>query len=132
MVLYTHAVTFKAPIKFVYGWCTDYQESDPQIIGANYRRIILEKSKKKVVYASCKVGYDGSPKLAVRIVSLFPSKFSWHLDYIAEEDLETGEYRLTKLGKELTRLGMRFKNTWKNGSSPSTEYFRSETKSGLG
>jgi hypothetical protein len=129
MVVYRHSVTFNAPIKFVYDWCTDYREDDPQLYGASYRRIILDKTKKRVIYASNKQGSDGSQKLAVRIVTLSPSTHSWHLDYFAEEDLEQGEYKLKKLGKEKTRLDMVFKNKWKNGTGPSREEFVSSTKS---
>ncbi|HYB04353.1 MAG TPA: hypothetical protein VED17_07820, partial [Nitrososphaerales archaeon] len=75
-------------------------------------------TKKRVIYASNKKGSDGSDKLAVRIVTLSPSTYSWHLDYAAEEDLEQGDYKLKKLGKDKTRLDMVFKNTWKNGWGP--------------
>jgi hypothetical protein len=52
MVVYRYSVTFKAPIKFDYEWCTDYGEDDLKITGANFRRIILEKTKKRVIYES--------------------------------------------------------------------------------
>jgi hypothetical protein len=39
------------------------------------------------------------------------------LDYFAEEDLETGEYKLTRLGSELTRLDITLRNSWKSGTS---------------
>jgi hypothetical protein len=74
LIVYKHSVTFKAPIKFVYDWCVDFQETDPELLGDNYRRIILEKSNKKVVYASYKPGQDGTQKLAVRFVTLSPSQ----------------------------------------------------------
>ncbi len=80
-----------------------------------------------MVYASYKDGSDGKPKLAVRIVSLFPSKHSWHLDYYGEEDLETGDYKLSSLGKNKTRLDMVFHNKWKCGKGPSKEDFEQET-----
>jgi len=128
MVVYRHSVIFNAPIKFVYDWWTDYREDDPQLYGASYRRIILEKSKKRAIYASNKKGSDGNEKLAVRIVTLSPSTFSWHLDNVAEEDLEKGEYRLKKLGKDRTKLEMVFRNTWKSGPSPSKEEYEAETK----
>ena len=128
MVVYRHSFTFNAPIKFVYEWCTDYREDDPQLVGANYRRIILEKTKKRVVFASEKTGSDGKPKIAVRLVTLSPCAYSWHLDYFAEDDLEQEDYRLKKLGTDKTRLDMVFKNKWKTGISPSREYFVAETK----
>jgi hypothetical protein len=129
LVVYKHSAILKAPIKFVYDWCTDFQESDPQLWGENYRRIILEKSKKRVVYASYKPDGDGKQRLAVSLVLLFPTRYSWHLDYFAEEDLETGEYKLTRLEKELTRLDLVLKNTWKSGPSSTRESFESGTKS---
>ncbi|MDH2900253.1 MAG: hypothetical protein PXY39_04720 [archaeon] len=127
MVVYRASKTFNAPIKYVYEWATDYTEGDNQIWGGKHRRVILLKSKSKVVYASYKDGTDGKPKLAVRVVTLDPSKYSWHLDYYAEEDTETGDYKLTSLGKNKTRLNMIFRNKWKNGKGPSAEDFEKET-----
>jgi len=62
MVVYRYSVTFDAPINFVYEWCTDYREDDRKIMGANYRRIILEKNKRRVIYASNKKGLGRSNK----------------------------------------------------------------------
>jgi len=128
MAVYRQSVVFNAPIRFVYDWRTDYREDDPKITGADYRRIILEKTKKRVIYASEKTGSDGVSKLAVRIVTLFPSKYSWDLDYVGEEDVERGKYGLNKIGKEKTRLDMVFRNKWKNGIGSSRAEFEAETK----
>jgi hypothetical protein len=127
MVVYRASKIFNAPIKYVYEWTTDYTEGDNQIWGGKHRRVILLKSRTKTVYASYKDGTDGKPKLAVRVVTLNPSNYSWHLDYYAEEDTETGEYKLTPLAKEKTRLDMVFHNKWKIGKGPSTENFEKET-----
>lgn len=123
MVNYSHSRIINVPIKFAYEWCTDYSPEDSNITGSKYPRIVLEKTKKRAVYAGYKVGSDGEPKLAVRVVTLYPSKYSWHLDYFAEEDLEVGEYKLTKLGKDKTKLTMKLKNKWKKGKGPSSEEF---------
>ena len=64
----------------------------------------------------------------MRIVTLSPSTYSWHLDYAAEKDLEQGDYKLKKLGKDKTRPDIVFKNTWKNGSGPSRDEFEADTK----
>lgn len=129
MVTYKHTRVFDAPVKFVYDWCTDYSSEDSKITKAKYPRIILEKSKERAVYASYKKGSDGKPKLAVRIVTLHPKKFAWHLDYFAEEDLEVGEYKLTRLGASSTRLDMVLKNKWKKGKGPSRKEFEESAKS---
>lgn len=112
-----------APIKYVYDWATDYTEEDNSIWGGKYPKIILLKTRTKTVYAYYKEGSDGKPKLGVRFVSLRPSIYSWHLDYYAEEDIETGEYKLVRLGKRKTRMDIVIKNKWKHGKGPSSNDF---------
>jgi hypothetical protein len=105
--------TIEAPLSYVYDWCTDFRETDPQITGSNSQRKILERTKKRVIYVQIYEGADGEEKAAVNIVTLSPPN-SWHLDYFGEEDDETGEYRLKALGKNKTRLDMLFREKWKN------------------
>jgi hypothetical protein len=105
--------TVNAPLRYVYDWCTDYRDTDPQITGSKSQRRVLHKTKKSAIYVQIYEGVDGKEKVAVDIVSLKPST-SWHLDYFGEEDDETGEYRLRKLGEDKTRLDMVFKEKWKN------------------
>ena len=128
LVTYKHSRVFDVPIKFAYDWCTDYSPLDSNIIGSKFPRIVLKKTKTQVVYASYKTGSDGKPKLAVRVVTLHPSSYSWHLDYYAEQDLEVGEYRLKRLGASKTRLDMVLRNTWKHGRSPTRKEFEAESK----
>ncbi len=100
------------PLEFVYEWCTDFSADDPHITGSSSRRTILEKTKKRAIYVVNYKGADGSPKLNVNIVTLKPPN-TWHLEQFGEEDNETGDYVLTSLGKERTRLDMVFKEKWK-------------------
>ena len=128
MVSYGASRVINAPIKYVYDWATDFREDDNSFWDGGLPRIILLKSKAKCVYAQYNEGSDGKPKLAVGIVTMRPSKYSWHLDYYAEEDMETGEYRLSKLGKDRTKLTMSFKNFRKiNGEGPSKKEFQDGT-----
>ncbi len=105
--------TIEAPQKFVFDWCTDFREDDPKITGSLGKRKILEKTRKKAIYVSTYKGSDGASKTNVNIVTLKPPT-SWHLDQFGEEDNEVGEYKLTKVGKNKTRLDMVFKETWKD------------------
>jgi hypothetical protein len=105
--------TINAPAKFVYEWCTDFSEDDPKITGSSSKRIIVEKTKKKAIYVVNYTGSDGKQKTNVNIVSLNPAK-SWHLDQFGQEDNETGDYKITSLGKNKTRLDMTFKEKWKD------------------
>ena len=128
MVIYKHSRILNVPIKFAYDWCTDFSPEDAEIVGAKFPRIVLEKNSKRAVYASYKQGNDGRPKLAVRLVSLNPKNYSWHLDYFAEEDLEEGDYKLTKRGKEKTKLSLTLNNKWKNWRGPTRKEFDISTK----
>lgn len=108
--------TINAPIRFVYYWCTDYRESDPRITGSKSKRKILLKTDHRVIYTST---YPSGGKLrnAVNIVTLHPPK-AWHLDFIGDEDDETGDYVLMKLGARKTRLDMRFIEHYKTRRAP--------------
>ena len=112
--------TIVAPLPYVYAWCTDYRDSDPQLTGSKSQRTVLQKTKKKAIYAQIYDGMDGKKKVAVNIVTL-RAPDSWHLDFFGEEDEETGEYRVRSLGKERTRLDMVFREKWKVDSPPSLE-----------
>ena len=112
--------TINAPMKFVFNWCTDFREDDPRITGSSSRRIILEKSKKRVVYASVYKGNDGTEKIGVNLVTL-KSPNSWHLEFFGEEDTEIGDYKLLNLGKGKTKLNMTFKEKWKIHPVPTVE-----------
>ncbi|MHB1867954.1 MAG: hypothetical protein ACYCPP_03315 [Nitrososphaerales archaeon] len=96
--------------------------------GSRFPRIILEKTRKRAVYAGFKQGKDGKPKLAVRVVTLHPSTYSWHLDYFGEENLEVGEYKLTRLGANKTKFEFTINSKWKGGKGPSKEKFEVHAK----
>ena len=97
--------TFNAPLGFVYRWCTDCRRDDPKMVGSKWKRNILERSKRNVVWRVIRTGkakgYEG-----VRAVWLEPPN-AWHLDTCGDRH-EVGDYRLTSLGKTRTRLDMKF------------------------
>jgi hypothetical protein len=105
-----------APLPFVYAWCTDYSESDPKITGSKARRKILLKAGRHVIYTSS-YRSGGKPKIGVNIVTLHPPN-RWHLDFIGDEDDETGDYRLTRLGPRRTRLNMSFTEHYRTRDAP--------------
>lgn len=106
----------KAPIRFVYDWCTDYRESDTKITRSKAKRRILLKTEHRVIYlSSYKSG--GKPRNAVNVVTLYPPK-AWHLDFIGDDDDEVGDYVLTRLGPQRTRLDMTFEEHYKMRRAP--------------
>ena len=51
---------------------------------------------------------------AARIVTFKPPN-AWHLDYIGDENDETGDYKLQSLGRRKTRLQVTFNVDYKGG-----------------
>jgi len=107
----------RAPLRFVFDWCTDYRDTDTQITGSKAKRKILMKTKHRVVYVTS-YRNRGKQRNAVDIVTLFPPK-SWHLDFVGDEDDESGDYVLTSLGPRKTRLDMTFQEHYKIRNAPS-------------
>jgi hypothetical protein len=105
-----------APIRFVYDWCTDYRESDPKITGSKAKRKILLRTHNRVIYTST-YRSGGRSRNAVNVVTLYPRK-AWHLDFIGDEDDETGDYVLTRLGAQKTKLDMAFEEHYKTRRAP--------------
>lgn len=91
-----------APLSFVYDWWTDYRADDPHIVGKHRRLSILERTGRRVIM-STRYKSHGRFMTAARIVSLKPPDF-WHLDWIGDEYDEIGDYKLTRLGANRTRL----------------------------
>lgn len=102
-----------APLKFVFNWCTDYQESDPKITGSKRRRVILDRSKKRVVFAAVFDEDDGKTHVSVYDVKLKPPD-SWHYDIFDSDRIGTGDYKLKHLSNKTTQLRIVFKNKYKN------------------
>lgn len=106
---YELARTFNAPIDFVFEWCTDFREDDGKMTGSKTKRRILERTKKRIIWT---VNYTeaGKPKEGLRVVWLRPPD-SWHLDTCGDHR-EVGDYKLTSIGKEKTRLDAVFHMTY--------------------
>jgi len=122
---YQVSKVIKAPLKFVYDWCTDFREDDNQITGSKTQRKILQKTKRRVIYIST---YDREGRMmsGVNIVTLRPPK-AWNLEYVGEEEDEIGRYKLTRLGPSKTRLDMTFTEKYKINDAPTKEEDKSVT-----
>lgn len=114
-----------APMKFVYEWCTDYQEDDNQITGSKTQRKILQKTKRRAIYISS-YGKEGKVISGVNIVILRPPK-AWNLDYVGEEEDEFGKYKLARVGPNKTRLDMTFTEKYKISNAPSKSEDKNHT-----
>ena len=115
----------KAPLKFVYDWCTDFREDDNQITGSKTQRKILQKTKRRAIYIST-YEREGRVMSGVNIVTLRPPT-AWNLDYVGEEEDEIGRYKLTRVGPSKTRLDMTFTEKYKINDAPTKEEDKSVT-----
>ena len=113
--------TLNAPLKFVFGWCTDYQDTDPNLTGSKTKRKILLKNDEWAIYTETYLR-EGKQLTAIDVVRLLPPK-AWHLDFIGDEDDETGDYALTSLGPKKTRLDMTFTEHYKTKDFPGKEEY---------
>jgi hypothetical protein len=111
--------TIKAPLKFVYDWCTDYRDDDNLITGSKAKFKILQKTKRRVIYLRT---YErkGRTMIGVKMVTLRPPK-AWHLDQVGEDEDVIGIYKLTWVGSERTRLDMTFREKYKISEVPTKE-----------
>jgi hypothetical protein len=122
---YTISKAFDAPLDFAYAWCTDYREDDPKMTGSKNRRRFHEKTKQRVIWTvegqNLPTGTD-----PVRVVWLRPPD-AWHLETCGDES-EVGDYKLTAVGKNMTRLDMTFTVTYLNRKDvQSKEEYEAET-----
>jgi len=93
---------FDAPLDFVFRWCTDYTPDDARYGGEHYRRLILDRSPRKVVYEDLeesKAGWFWSRHL----VRLTPPD-RWHSMSVGSHREISLDYRLSSLPGGRTRL----------------------------
>lgn len=80
-----------------------------RMIGSRRKRHILERTRKMIVWRvegkDIKGEFD-----PIRVVWLNPPD-SWHLECSGDE-VEAGDYTLTSLGRERTKLDMTFRTTY--------------------
>jgi len=121
---YKVSKTFGVPIDFVYAWCTDFRGDDLRMIGSRNTRNLHEKTKSRVIWTveGKKLSAGTDP---VRVVWLSPPN-AWHLETCGDGS-EVGEYRLTSIEKDKTRLDMTFTETYRSKKGiPSREELKAE------
>ena len=117
----------EAPLPFVYDWCTDHREDDGKLTGSTRKKKILEKTKTRVITTSSSME-NGKLIGHVSVVTLLPPN-AWHLDTAGNpREQEVGDYKLTKLGPNKTRLEMIFDVKYGAGAKvPSKEWWEDDS-----
>jgi len=117
--IYEFRSRFRAPLPFVFAWCTDYTPEDPRIEGEEYARRILQKSARRVVYEDLEdepTGWRWS-----HIVSELRPPRRWHAEITGTHRDWSIDYELSERPGGVTELHFRGKrrSTALGGKNPS-------------
>ncbi len=115
----------RAPLPFVYRWCTDYRQDDDRITDSiyQYQAKIVLREPTRIVRIITLPGRNRNRNTDVEIISLLPPD-RWHLEKLSVTDDETGAYRLVRRGPKLTAVQMRFRKKWKIPDLPDPKEYR--------
>lgn len=122
---YRFSKLVRAPLPFVFRWCTDYREDDDRLTDSiyHYQAKIVLREPNRIVRIITIRGGDRNRSTDVEIIALRPPN-RWHLTKVSATDDETGTYLLTRKGARLTLVEMRFRETWKVGRLPDRKRYR--------
>jgi hypothetical protein len=107
--LYIVRTTFRAPMPFVLRWCTDYTPEDPGLEGGEFRRRILERTRRRVVYEDL----DDTPggwMWSRWTVNIHPPD-RWHGEAVGNYRAWAADYQLKSLPGDRTQLTLRARRT---------------------
>ncbi len=99
---------FRAPLPFVYKWCTDYTPQDLKYGGEKGERRIIKRDSKRVIFENLyDVGRGWSWER--HTVTLKPPD-AWHSEGWGNYSVSFIDYKLSELSNDRTKLDMRWKS----------------------
>jgi len=104
---YRISVSFRAPLDFAFAWCTDFTPQDASLEGESYRRKIIERTPRRVVFEDLEES-DAGWEWSRDVVTLLPPN-RWHMDGIGNHRDVTADYVLSPLPDGRTRLDLRWR-----------------------
>jgi hypothetical protein len=102
---YEIRATFRAPLDFVYRWCTDYTPQDGRYEKEEYDRRILRRSRRDVTFEDLYDTKDGW-YWARHVVRLLPPN-RWRSESVGSHSAYSLDYRLSALPGNRTQLTLR-------------------------
>jgi hypothetical protein len=106
-------VAFRVPLDFAFAWCTDYTPEDGALEGESYKRKIIERTARRVVFEDLEET-DSGWVWSRDVVALRPPN-RWHMDGIGNRRDVTADYVLTSLPDGRTQLELRW---WRRPKPP--------------
>jgi len=98
---------FRAPLAYVFSWCTDYDPDDARRERDHYARRIIRRAGRRVVFEDL-ADSGGGWSWSRFTVSLLPPDH-WHCESVGSHRDLTLDYHLTPLPGDRTRLDLRWK-----------------------
>lgn len=106
------------PLRYAYDWLTDFRADDGKFSRSKPRFRVLSLSEDRIVRVRSSPRKVKPLSVAVELVRLSPPD-SWHVDQIDEADLNSVDYRLTRLGPKKTRITLILFERWMVPNFPS-------------
>jgi len=100
-------IAFRVPPEFAFAWCTDYSPEDGKLEKESYRRKVVERTPRRVVFEDLEEAKDGWI-WSREIVELRPPN-RWHMDGVGNRRDVVADYLLTRLPDGRTQLDLRWK-----------------------
>lgn len=100
-----------APLRYVFEWLTDYRSTDGKFSRSRPRFRVVRLSKDRIVRIRYSRPGTGPLAVAIELVRLRPPN-AWHVDQIDEADLDSVDYKLTRLGPKKTRISLVLVERW--------------------
>ena len=99
--------TFRAPLSYVYAWCTDYSPEDPKLEGEDSQRKVIRRSRRHVTLEDMEESPTGWYWARLEVELHPPNR--WHLEGKGNTVQVRGDYQLTALPGDRTRLDLRWR-----------------------
>ncbi|MFZ0829529.1 MAG: hypothetical protein WCB18_02510 [Thermoplasmata archaeon] len=96
--------TFRAPLPYVYAWCTDYTPGDAKLEGEKYQRKLIRRSRRHVTLEDLDESSTGWYWARLEVDLQPPDR--WHLEVHGNMAQVIGDYQLTTLPDDRTRLDL--------------------------
>src|SRR5213594_3939904 len=103
---YRIRVSFRVPLAFAFKWCTDFSSDDGNLEGESYRRKIVQKTSRRVVFEDLEETKEGW-MWSRDVVTLRPPD-RWHMDGVGNHRDVTADYVLSPLPDGRTRFDLRW------------------------
>ncbi|TLZ59403.1 MAG: hypothetical protein E6K13_09830 [Methanobacteriota archaeon] len=122
---YRIRVSFRVPLAFALKWCTDFSSDDGNLEGESYRRKVVQKTSRRVVFEDLEETKDGW-MWSRDVVTLRPPD-RWHMDGVGNHRDVTADYVLTTLADGQTQLDLQWRRRPRNPAAAKLTKLQRET-----